>query len=291
MFDISLPPLFPYFMQALLVLSLFFVRSPNVITLFIALDIVIACIAGLIVPIGVIFLIIFWGLCEYHWRKPASRQWVRHVRFMLVIVGALGFANHLIPGFHNLKVFDAMQFSSLSAPFSMYLNIDKTLVAVILVSSSRILFKQNTNMNALDVIKIAALCMFTLIPLAVWSGYVAFDPKWPHGAWLWILNNLLFVCFAEEVIFRGMIQAHMADFLRRWNTPAFVSMGMAAVLFATLLLGHLHGGLGYLAFVMIAGLFYGYAYHKTQRVEAAIGVHFLLNLCHFVLFTYPSTSL
>ncbi len=38
----------------------------------------------------------------------------------------------------------------------------------------------------------------------------------------------------------------------------------------------------------IAGLFYGYAYWKTNRLEASILVHFGLNLIHFVAFSYPA---
>ena len=39
-------------------------------------------------------------------------------------------SNHLLPGFNNLIVFDKIQFSSDSTPFTMYLNFDKTLVGI-----------------------------------------------------------------------------------------------------------------------------------------------------------------
>jgi len=58
-----------------------------------------------------------------------------------------------------------------------------------------------------DTVLVAAACIALLIPLAVFSGYVGYEPKFPESFWLWTFNNLYFVCFAEEVIFRGVIQS------------------------------------------------------------------------------------
>lgn len=50
---------------------------------------------------------------------------------------------------------------------------------------------------------------------------------------------------------------------------------------------HIAGGTTHVLLATLAGIGYGAAYHLTGRVEAGILVHFLLNLSHLVLFTYP----
>nr|WP_245207581.1 CPBP family glutamic-type intramembrane protease [Rickettsia fournieri] len=38
----------------------------------------------------------------------------------------------------------------------------------------------------------------------------------------------------------------------------------------------------------MCGFFYGYAYYKTDKILCSVIVHFGLNLCHVLLFTYPA---
>ncbi|APZ30631.1 MAG: CPBP family glutamic-type intramembrane protease [Rickettsia conorii subsp. raoultii] len=44
----------------------------------------------------------------------------------------------------------------------------------------------------------------------------------------------------------------------------------------------------YIALSTICGFFYGYAYYKTGKILCSMIVHFGLNLCHVLLFTYPA---
>nr|WP_227779860.1 CPBP family intramembrane glutamic endopeptidase [Rickettsia sp. Tenjiku01] len=44
----------------------------------------------------------------------------------------------------------------------------------------------------------------------------------------------------------------------------------------------------YIALSTICGFFYGYAYYKTGKILCSVIVHFGLNLCHVLLFTYPA---
>ena len=41
---------------------------------------------------------------------------------------------------------------------------------------------------------------------------------------------------------------------------------------------------------MPLGLGYGWVYLRTERIEASILTHFLLNCIHFVFFTYPALA-
>jgi membrane protease YdiL (CAAX protease family) len=199
----------------------------------------------------------------------------------------------MIPGFHNLRLYSGILISPTSMPFTMYLNFDKTMAAVIIAVTSGIFFRQvgSFGRNAWrETFIISALCVSLLIPLAILSGYVQFDPKFPDSFWLWAFNNLCFVCFAEEVIFRGVIQTHLIQLANRWKLSPFIPILISSLLFALALPGHLQGGPLFVGFVTLSGLFYGYAYYKTKRLESAIVVHFIVNLTHFLLFSYPMAA-
>ena len=49
-------------------------------------------------------------------------------------------------------------------------------------------------------------CLITVIPLALAIGYMKFDPKIMPYLGIWAVNNLVFVAFAGEVLFRGMLR-------------------------------------------------------------------------------------
>ena len=283
----------PYVILGVLVTGLFIVQSRRILTLLMGIPILVALACGIINSVGLLAIGVFWGLCELHWCNPSTKEWLNALRLTLLVGFALAFANHLIPGFQNLRVFTDLHLSASSSPFTMYLNFDKTIAAMILALSSGLFLKQTSpfgKKSLAEVLKISLLCVALLIPLAVLSGYVAFDPKYPETSWLWAFNNLIFVCFAEEVIFRGVIQKHLAQVAQRYQISSFVPILVTSILFGTLLLGHLHGGVVYITFATISGLFYGYAYHITNRLEAAILVHFIVNLTHFLLFSYPMAA-
>ncbi len=156
---------------------------------------------------------------RFPWTEPATD--------LLVVIACLTFFVHYMRGFHNTKIIDAMVMSAGGVPFSMYLNLDKTAAAIILALSGQY-FTSGTEFDTprkqagtAETLKIIGLmwagCIVTLIPIALAIGYIKFDPKiMPHFG-IWAVNNLLFVAFAEEVLFRGMIQGTPAGlFLLSW---------------------------------------------------------------------------
>lgn len=289
----SISMLVPFLTQGLLIAGMFVIRSRTVLSFLLAIQILFAFVNGIVDPLGLFAIAVFWAICTLHWRNLASSEGMNALRVFVLAAIAIGFASHMIPGFHNLRVFSGILISPTSAPFTMYLNFDKTIAAIILVLSSGLISRQTSffGMKAWgETILTAVLCVSLLISLAVLSGYVHFDPKFPDSFWFWAFNNLLFVCFTEEVIFRGIIQNQLTQLMNRWNMSPYISIFISALLFAVALPGHRQGGLIFLAFVTLAGLFYGYVYHRTKRLEAAMFVHFFVNLAHFLLFSYPMAA-
>lgn len=206
---------------------------------------------------------------------------------------AFGFSAHLIPGFDNYLWLTQLRLSELSAPFNVYLNFDKT-IAACLVGLGMLyapnkpftgLFQQQVrNWILATVLPVSALCIALLMGVGLVSHYVVVDLKLPNWFGWWFLHNLIFVCIAEELIFRGYIQHKLTQFFVARKKTWVWGLVIASVIFGLL---HFKGGPIYILLATIAGLFYGYAYHKTQRIEAGILVHLLLNTVHFIFFSYP----
>ncbi len=202
------------------------------------------------------------------------------VFFALVIALFL----HLVPGFHNLKVLNAVKFSKDSLPFTMYLNFDKALAGVLLLANLPLNDTRRDWQGSFRwaLIMLVAL-VATLLPLTLISGYVHWDPKFPQASLTWALNNLLFVAMAEEALFRGLVQSRCERWIGKyhWSAPVIV----AALLFGT---AHYAGGWQYMLLATLAGTCCGIAFQKTKSIETAILTHFFFNVIHFFLFSYPA---
>ncbi|URQ75762.1 MAG: CPBP family intramembrane metalloprotease [Candidatus Ochrobactrum gambitense] len=290
---------FTYIFLAVSVIAV--VTRHDIVALALLIAVFIAALLGEpISPVGLLALAVFSILA--HWRFNILREsmyrrfpWTEPTTDLLVVAVCLTFFLHVVWGFNNTKIIDAAVVSTGGVPFSMYLNLDKTAAAIILALSGRF-FTSGTEFDApikragtTETLKIIGLmwggCLITLIPVALAIGYIKFDPKiMPHFG-IWAVNNLVFVAFAEEVLFRGMIQGRLLAYSchRRWR-PAF-AITISAILFGML---HFDGGVAYIALAGVAGLFYGTAYYKTGRLISSISVHFLLNLSHALFFTYPA---
>lgn len=195
---------------------------------------------------------------------------------------------HKIPGFNNYKLIPEMVISKNAIPFTMYLNFDKALVGIFILS-----FYTEFAPGFKEWLKIFKGVMLIGIPtiiltvsLAAAMGYIAFEPKIVSFLPIWMAVNLLFVCVAEEAFFRRLIQGNLAGKMN-FKGGALVAILVASIIFG---LGHFAGGIKYMLAATVAGIGYGYAYHKTQRIESAILAHFALNLVHICFFTYPALS-
>jgi membrane protease YdiL (CAAX protease family) len=125
----------------------------------------------------------------------------------------------------------------------------------------------------------AAACL-----IVAWSiGLVAWAPKWPAASWLFLLNNLLLVSFAEEAFFRGYLQGGLGRLLGARPSGKVLALVIAAALFG---LAHVSGGWQWVVVGSIAGIGYGLAY-RHGGLQASVLAHFGLNAMHFFLFTYP----
>jgi membrane protease YdiL (CAAX protease family) len=230
------------------------------------------------------------ALCIYLIDR-APNTLTRAFATVLTIPLCLLLAVHAVPGFANPVLLNKIRFTSDAVPYTQYANFDKASVGLLLIALACPLARTITDWKLLlrktgsPLIVTVAIVMMSALAI----GYVRIDLKLPAAAWLFAIVNLLFVCVAEEAFFRGFLQARLTTVLTKRNVTGAPT---AALITCALLFGlaHFAGGLGYIALASVAGIGYGYAYMRTQRLEAAVLTHFAVNLVHFVGFTYPALA-
>ena len=236
-------------------------------------------------PIGLIWILLA-GISIWITSDLAFPRWLRWMAMGLFLFMAIALSHHMLPGFNNLLVFDKIHFSPDSAPFTMYLNFDKTVVGLFIYLF--VLKKRESawhKKDSLITMKAFAILIASMLPLALATHYVRIDPKLPPQTWLWALNNLFFVCVAEETLFRGLVQGGLTNLALNIFHWKWLPLVVSSLLFG---LDHYEGGLPYILLAAFAGVFYGYTYWKTNKIKSSIFVHFGLNLTHFLFFSYPS---
>lgn len=238
---------------------------------------------GNISVIGASALLIF--AVFVYLEKKLTKPIITHLLSWIIGIMAFGFFTHFIPGFHNYLWLSQAKLSAASAGFNVYWNFDKTIAAGIIGLS---LFYGAKKIPAKSILStgivISILSISLLMGLGLVLNYVVLDIKFPDIFFSWFLSNLIFVCIAEEIVFRGYIQNKLTHYFTSRKKSWVWGLIIASVIFGLL---HFRGGPVYIALAAVAGLFYGYAYYKTKRLETSIFVHLALNTVHFIFFSYP----
>jgi uncharacterized protein len=217
-------------------------------------------------------------------RTPAIRaaQLFAGIAFFLF---ALAMSLLLLPGFPRTTLIADAVLSPGAAPYGIGLGFPKVATGILvlgIINDSRVRSWGELGRVLKLALPVFAVTTGAVMMFALATGSVAFDPKWTPIFLVWAVTNLFFTCLSEEAFFRGFVQAELARLGGRgWTVIAVI---VSAVLFG---LAHFGGGLTYVIAGVIAGVGYALAYARTQRIEAAMAVHFGVNAVHFLLFTYP----
>lgn len=286
---ISMLAFCPYFLLAFSILSLWIKRSILLSGSLFLLSFIMGLLTNSLTLLA-IPSILSLGVLFYFTFKESCPVWLRVGCGVLgsILGGALG--EQQMPGFNNLKVISDVVLSHNAYPTTLYLNFDKGLVGLVILGFGWRFINQGllTVKNMIQVIPIIFLTVLIIMTLAVALHGVEFDPKWTPFFWIWAFSNLIFTCIGEEAFFRGVIQNVLARtflcFSQKSLLPNLLAIIGASVLFG---LCHFYGGPQFVFLATLAGLFCGYSYYKTGRIEASILTHFTLNTIHFIGFTYP----
>lgn len=254
-------------------------KQPWTIGFFVTLTL--SLIANVASPLGIIAILILYGLLILY--KDTSTLY-RALLWLPIVVLALGLGAGRMPKFHNLLVLDQVQFSPNAIPFTLYLNFPKTIVGLMIIGMN--LRRLHTIPGWKDVCKRVVYkvpIIMLIIASALMLGYVKFEPKLPQALGIWMISNLFFTCLAEEALGRVLLQ----DFLKvlPLKYGQYIAIILTGLLFG---LAHCAGGITYVILATAAGILYGWVYKITNHIEVSILTHFMLNLMHILLLTYPA---
>ncbi len=257
-----------------------------------ALAVILGYAAHVLVGVAGAWILAFAGLCAGYDRAATGASGTRRrVYRVLSALGILMFgvllAAHALPGFRNFLILDRVVLSDGAAPFTLYLNFDKTLVGLCILGFCHraLLVRAIEWPPALQ--RAVPIVVINVVVVAVGAcvlGYLTWQPKWTPIFWIWAPVNLFFVCLSEEAFFRGFIQRELTSSLQRMRYGSGVAIVVSGVLFG---LAHFAGGTSYIVLATAAGIGYGVVYHRAQSIEMSMLAHFTLNATHFLLFTYP----
>jgi CAAX protease family protein len=253
-------------------------------------------VSGALQGLAIVGIAIFAGVCVGYERAHALAPGSLRRRLALALFAAailifgMLLGMHQLPGFHNFLVLDKVVLSNGAAPFTLYLNFDKTLVGILILGLCRQpLLKRAKEWG--EALRLAAPIVPVHIALvavgAAAIGYLTWQPKWLPIFLLWAPVNLFFVCLSEEAFFRGFIQRELSSALRGTTAGNAFAIVVSAVLFGA---AHFGGGLSYVVLATAAGLGYAIVYQCTRSIELSMLAHFALNTTHFLLFTYPAIA-
>lgn len=253
-------------------------------TLFV-LTIGVAIFAGRLSYESCLLIAIFMGL--YYTALQGKIKWQQNLSFFAIVLLSVAIAFIKIPGIENWRVISQQSLTPDAISYSMKFTFDKSLIGLFFIWFSAYSLAQSGSWsNTLKVGLVSGvLSVLVLIPLSYILGYVQIDIKFSKLFFIWFLNNLFFVCFAEEALFRGLIQNYLMIKWERFKYGPWLAVACAASLFG---LAHFQGGPKYILLATVSGVFYGVAFLKAKKLEASIIAHLMVNTVHFLAFTYPA---
>ncbi len=191
--------------------------------------------------------------------------------------------SHLFPLVNNVLLAKNILIGKEGVPWNLYVNYDKALMFFIIFF---VKYNQSKDykVNYKYCMMVMILGVISIVFLSLKAGFIRYDFKIDPVLWPWGLNNLLMVCVPEEIFFRlflykMFIKINVLNKYSSW-LPLFVS---------SLLFGMFHyaGGIIYVLLAFCAGILYCLLYVYSGKIQISILGHFMLNLIHFIFFSYP----
>lgn len=213
------PQTIPWFLLFISIACVFI--KPKVAWFSIAITLMSAFLLSAINLMGVGVVAVLFSLAFA--ANKNNQRWVKVLLTSLVIILCIGLAAHLLPGFNNLLVLDKVYKSINSSDFTLYLNLDKSMILFALLLIVPTVLQPNDKPSYCE--RIGTLQLFLLVTvgfiviftLASVIPLIQFEPNIPSWWWLFALNNLLLTCVIEEVFFRGYIQQKLAIYFNPFS--------------------------------------------------------------------------
>lgn len=286
----SLLQIATYLTLAISISSFWISTDKRIPLVLFSISIIIGLISGGINYLSLASIIVFGFLIYLFYKKNFSAPIKVLLFFSILILTVLTFL-HKVPGYDNWQAVKDIKLSKNSAALEMWFNFDKPLIAFFLLLfaykpvSKIVQYKEIFNRSFLFFMPLIT----TLFIFGTAINYIVFDPKLPSFTLilLWMVKMLFFTVIAEEFFFRFFLQNNLTAVFKKFKHADICGLVLASLIFG---LFHFSGGLAFVFLAFVSGLMYGGIYLRTKYIESAILLHFLVNLTHFFLFSYPHYS-
>ena len=244
--------------------------------------------AAVLHPVALL-AIAFYILPVYLVRSAQAKSFWNYAIGIIVVVITLALASHRIPGFNNPLVIGPLELSPGAVSFRQHANFDKAVAGLVLLAfvCKRVSSIRELRTVLFEAMPTAWLTMAMIFGLAFGTGHVQLDLKVLEITPYFLLINFFFTVIPEEAFFRGFLQERLSLATSRLRYGRLITVIVSAIAFGAV---HAPGGLLVMLLATILGLGCSYAYHKSQRIEAPIILHFLANSVHFFTATYPQLA-
>lgn len=253
------------------------------------------CFASL-TPVFLVFVALYiyvtWQLTTLQ-NKP-RQLWVFRLFQLVWILLSAGLILHKLPGYQGFLMAEHVALKANSLPTSVYLNVDKALFswsALCFVPLFRRSLPSRSHAHWWLPLLCVPLGIAIVIFIAIETSIVTWQTAVPDYFTYIAISNLINTCVAEELLFRGLlfkfVKRKLPDTL---STPArrVLVLTITSIVFGV---AHFAGGASYVLVATAAGLLYGTVYWLTGRIIFAALTHWLLNITHMLLLTYPMTDM
>jgi len=273
-------------------ISFYFTKNKLFPTIFLILFLLIALISGIVNFLSCGIILLFGFLIYSFYQKKSSAKYKFLIFFSIFIITILSFV-HLLPSFNNIEAIKNIRLSKNSSDLNLWLNFDKPLIAIFML-----FFAYQTPRKLNDYKKIFLQTSKIFLPLSLVvigigmiGKFLVFDPKLPNFniTSLWLIKILFLTIFPEEFFFRFFLQNNIINLLKKSQFFKTKNYQIIGLIFTAIIFGltHFSGGFSLVLLAIISGFGYGFVYMRTGYIESAILLHFLINLSHFLFFSYP----
>jgi membrane protease YdiL (CAAX protease family) len=273
-------------------ISFYFTKNKLFPAIFLIISLLMALITGIVGVLSIVIILLFGFLIYSFYQKKSSAKYKFLIFFSIFIITILSFV-HLLPSFNNIEAIKNIRLSKNSSDLNLWLNFDKPLIAIFML-----FFAYQTPRKLNDYKKIFLQTGKIFLPLSlvvIGIGmivkFLVFDPKLPsfNITSLWLIKILFLTIFPEEFFFRFFLQNNIINLLKKSQFFKAKNYQIIGLIFTAIIFGltHFSGGFSLVLLAIISGFGYGFVYMRTGYIESAILLHFLINLSHFLFFSYP----
>lgn len=261
--------LITFFFFSLFILSVWIKKDVKIYGPLLGLSIFLAFLSQSISLLGLLILFIGgFGFYKFY-KKP------NFLLFLGLIGLILSFPLKLLTGFTPIPITEKflLSFSGIS------------LASIVLILNTELAKNKKDWKNVFLGIGIGICGIGVLAILATITKATRWQPQLPSFFFLRLASNLFLTCVAQEVLYRNFIQKELSRFLINIKYHNIISILLTSLIFT---IAHIYWSPNLMIglFVFVASLLYGFVYFKTNKIEAAIITHFMLNVIHMVFFKY-----